>query len=147
MYSRYRVYYFEALPITRLQALDFNHMHFGEAKTGGMPLEEFSALKNSIEKEGLINPIVIEVDSGNPPRFRIAMGNNRVEAYKQLGHDTIKALVLVKGHNKPFEGLGEFDEIQQPDLEEFMSQVHPGDVLWKKSSWANRVISSTPQYK
>ncbi len=142
MYSRYRAYYFEELPIARLQTLDFSHMHFGETKTGGMPLEEFLALKDDIRQRGLINPIVVEVDSGTPPRFRIAMGNNRVEACSQLGWETIKALVIVKGYNLPFEHLGEYTHIKHPDLETFMADKHPGDELWKKSSWADRMIKA-----
>lgn len=140
MYSRYRAYYFEELPIARLSLLNLQHMHFGDVKTGGMNLEAFMSLKDSIRKEGLINPIVVEVDGGNPRRFRIAMGNNRVEVCKQLDHDTIKSLVIVKGYDKPFEGLGEYTEVSHPDLEDFMSEVHPGDDFWKKSSWADRML-------
>ncbi len=140
MYSRYRAYYFEELPIARLQTIDFAHMDFGDLHTGGMQPEEFLHLKDDIRKNGLINPIVVEVDAGNPRRFRIAMGNNRVEVCDQLGDKTIKALVIVKGHDKPFDGLGEYTEIEQPNLEHFMAQVHPGDEFWKKSAWADRIL-------
>jgi len=142
MYSRYRAYYFEELPIARLNILNFSHMRHGDLKTGGMPLDEFLALKENIKENGLRNPIVVEVDSGNPPRFRIAMGNNRVEAWQQLGHDTIKALVICKQQPPPIDGLGDYQHIEHPDLETFMACVHPGDDLWKKSSWASRMLKA-----
>ena len=145
MFSRYQTYYFEKLPISRLLRLDFTHMNFNGLKTGGMSPEEFLALRENIKENGLINPLVVEVDSGNPPRFRIAMGNNRVEAWEQLGHDTIKALVIVKGHGTPFAGLGEYTKVSRGKLELFMSDKHPGDALWRKSSWAKRIVDSIPQ--
>lgn len=142
MYSRYRAYYFEELPIARLQIIDFSHMHFGDIRTGGMTAEKFIALKDDIRKNGLINPIVVEVDAGFPPRFRIAMGNNRTEAWSQLGNDTIKALVICKQTPPPLDDLGEYEFIDHPDLEDFMSTVHPGDGSWKKCSWAQRMLKA-----
>lgn len=142
MYSRYRAYYFEELPIARLQTLDFSHMHFGDIRTGGMGAEEFVSLKDNIRKNGLINPIIVEVDSGNPPRFRIAMGNNRVESWDQLGHDTIKALVICKQYPPPLDGLGEYEFIDHPDLETFMAKVHPGDDSWRKCMWVERMLKA-----
>jgi hypothetical protein len=140
MYSRYRAYYFKELPIARLQRLDFSHMHYDGVRTGGMPPEEFISLKDDIRKNGLLNPVIVEVDSGNPPRFRIAMGNNRVEAWDQLDHDTIKALVICKQQPPPIGNLGEYEFVDHPDLESFMAEAHPGDELWKKSSWADRML-------
>lgn len=145
MYSRFRAYYFEHLPINRLSLWDFSHMYHDGIKTGGMQLEQFLNLREDIEKNGLINPIVVEVDSGNPPRFRVAMGNNRVEAWKQLGNDTIKALCIFKQNPPPIEGLGEHEFVDHPNLESFMAKVHPGDELWRKSAWAEKMLRSIPQ--
>lgn len=112
-------------------------MHFGKLKTGGMKEDEFLALKEDIKENGLINPIVVEVDSG--PVYRIAMGNNRVEAIKQLGYTHVKALVLFC-YSQPTDDLGPYEKINDSDLEQFMANKHPGDETWKKSGWCDRLL-------
>jgi hypothetical protein len=114
-------------------------MHFGELKTGGMKKDEFLSLRDNIKEHGLINPIIVEVDGGSPPRDRIAMGNNRVEVVEQLGDKHVKALVFFKSIAPP-EELGEHIEITDTNLEAFMEVKHPGDNTWKKSSWADRLL-------
>lgn len=137
MFCQYKPYYYDAFPIEKLRLLDFSHMHFDELKTGGMKKDEFLNLKDNIEKNGLINPIVVEVDSG--PVYRIAMGNNRVEAMKQLGYTEIKALVLFC-YTHPPEELGPCLQINDNDLETFMAIKHPGDETWRKSGWCDRLL-------
>ena len=106
--------------------------------TGGMGEKKFLGLKESIKNEGLINPIIIE----NDQRFRIAMGNNRVEAMRQLGHDHIKAVVIIKGAKDLLPG---HQLIPNHCFESFMGEIHPGDDLWKHSQWAKRVLRSAVQ--
>lgn len=137
MRCQYKPFYFEDFPIDKLSRLDLAHMHFGEVRTGGMKEDAFLALKSNIKEHGLINPIVVEVDSG--PRYRIAMGNNRVEAVDQLGHKHVKALVLFKC-TQPTADLGENIPIEDGELEAFMERAHPGDDFWKKSGWADRLL-------
>jgi hypothetical protein len=137
MFCQYKPYYYDAFPIEKLRLLDFSHMHFDGLKTGGMKEEEFLSLRDNIEKNGLINPIVVEVDSG--PVYRIAMGNNRVEALKQLGHTHVKALVLFC-YTQPSEELGPCLQVNDSDLESFMSIKHPGDETWRKSGWCDRLL-------
>jgi hypothetical protein len=137
MRCQYKAYYFESFPIKELMFLDFTHMHVDGIKTGGMKKEAFLSLTDSIRSEGLINPIIVEVDSG--PRFRIAMGNNRAEVVKQLGEDFIKALVFFNC-TQPTPELGECTHIFDTDLEAFMEEKHPGDETWKKSAWADRLL-------
>lgn len=142
MWCQYKPYYYENFPIARLKILDFPHMHIDGIRTGGMKKEAFLALKESIEKDGLVNPIVIEVDSG--PCYRIAMGNNRVEVIRQKGGEFIKALVLFRS-SQPVESDGPCTHIT--DLESFMGKVHPGDSSWKKSGWADRLLKFTASRK
>ena len=137
MFCQYKPYYFDNFPIEKLRLLDFSHMHFNKLKTGGMKEDEFLALKEDIKENGLINPIVVEVDSG--PVYRIAMGNNRVEAIKQLGYTHVKALVLFC-YSQPTDDLGPYEKINDGDLEQFMANKHPGDETWKKSGWCDRLL-------
>lgn len=137
MRCKYKAYYFESFPIDQLFMPDFSHMHIEGLKTGGMKKDEFLSLYADIEKNGLTNPIVVEVDSG--PRYRVAMGNNRTEVLKQLGHETIKSLVLFNC-TQPTPDLGDYTQIVDSELEEFMKEKHPGDDLWKKSGWADRLL-------
>ena len=137
MHCQYKAYYFDEFPIDRLTFLDFSHMYVDGMKTGGMKKDAFLSLKNSIETEGLTNPIIVEVDSG--PRYRIAMGNNRAEVVKQLGHTHIKALVLFNC-TQPSAADGKHTHVLDTDLEDFMSEVHPGDETWKKSGWVDRLL-------
>lgn len=54
--------------------------------------EEFAELKGNLAKHRLINPITIRKhDQGG---YEIVAGHNRVQAYKELGRDTIDANLL-----------------------------------------------------
>jgi hypothetical protein len=139
MRCQYKPHYFEKFPIKQLHRLDFSHMHYDGLKTGGMDKEDFLSLRDDIAANGLINPIIVEVDAGQPPRYRIAMGNNRVEVVDQLGDEYVKALVFFKAITPP-DYLGTCTEILDSDLEEFMKEKHPGDDTWKKSGWADRLL-------
>ena len=139
MNCRYKAYYFENFPISRLTLFTSPHLFKDGMKTGGMAKEEFLSLKDNIEMNGLINPIVVEVDSGGPPRYRICMGNNRVEALLLLGKEHIRALVIHRAR-VPEAADGVFERIKDDDLIAFMKKAHPGDELWKKSAWAQRIL-------
>lgn len=132
MRCRYRAYYYESFPIEAMALLDFSHLNKDGVKTGGMPADEYLALRDDIEKNGLTNPVIIEVDSG--PKYRIAMGNNRVQAMLDLGFTTVPAVVLHRATH-PEDAHGEFTVIEDVDLLEFMEVIHPGDDTWKKSGW------------
>ncbi len=132
----YAAYYYDAFPIEKLTRNKLPT--FGDVKTGGMSLTKFLALKESIENEGLTNPIIIEQDQ----RFRIAMGHNRVEAMEQLGHTHIKAVLLVQGIKAMQPG---HKGIPNRFFEEQMGTIHPGDDTWRASQWAKRVLRSCIQ--
>jgi len=54
--------------------------------------DEIKDLKESIERVGLINPIVVrQKDNG---RYEILSGNNRVKVFKELGRDKIEAKIV-----------------------------------------------------
>jgi hypothetical protein len=141
MSCRYKAYYFEDFPINRLTLCDAAHLYKEGVKTGGMSLDEFYALKDNIEEHGQRDPIVVEVDSGNPPRYRICMGNNRVEALISLEKTHVRALVLHRAR-VPMAEDGAYEKIKAENLDEFMAEVHPGNDWWKKSSWATRILRS-----
>nr|WP_302020169.1 ParB N-terminal domain-containing protein [uncultured Acetatifactor sp.] len=64
--------------------------HTGQAYEG----ERLQQLMDSIEKTGLISPIIVRpADNG---KYEILCGHNRVKAVRTLGHDTIKADVRYK---------------------------------------------------
>jgi len=139
MNCRYKAYYFENFPISRLTLCTSPHLFKDGIKTGGMTKEDFLSLKNNIEKNGLIDPIVVEVDSGGPPRYRICMGNNRVEALLLLGYKNVRALVIHRAR-VPETADGPYERIRDDDLIDFMKEAHPGNELWKKSAWAQRIL-------
>lgn len=139
MHCQYKPHYFEKFPIKKLQRLNFSHMYCDDIKTGGMDKDAFLSLRDDIKERGLLNPIIVEVDAGHPPRYRIAMGNNRVEVVEQLGEEFVKALVFFKSIEPPPD-LGEYTKILDTELETFMEEAHPTDETWKKSGWAERLL-------
>ena len=132
----YAAFYYKAFPIEKLTRVNFPLIE--GIQTGGMQLDDFLALKESIEEIGLTNPIIVERDH----RFRIAMGYNRTEAMLQLDNTHIKAVVLVKGVTHMLPG---HEGISNRFFEERMALLHPGDETWRKSQWADRVLKSCRQ--
>lgn len=132
----YAAFYYEAFPIETLTRITFPLID--GVQTGGMKLDEFFALKKSIENTGLTNPIIVE----NDQNFRIAMGHNRVEVVEQLGNTHIKAVVLVEGIMPMLPG---HEGIPNRFFEERMAVLHPGDETWRKSQWADRILKSCRQ--
>lgn len=135
-WAGYNAYYYKAFPMEALTLC--LRPTINGTTTGGMGVKQFLALKESIQKEGLINPIVIE----SSKTFRIALGHNRVEAMKQFGHTHIKAVVINKGARSLLPG---YEGIPNQCFEAFMKRTHPGDKLWVSSQWAKRVIRSAIQ--
>ena len=77
---------FAELPITRIHPSTFNpRKHFDTAK-----LQE---LADSIREDGLIEPIVVRQDAGNPGDFEIVAGERRWRAHKLAGLTTIQAYI------------------------------------------------------
>jgi len=137
MNCRYKAWYLKEFPIGRLTLIDKPHLYFDGMKTGGMTKEAFLSLKDDIETNGLINPIVVEVDSG--PKYRIAMGNNRVEAALLLGYETIK-VVAIHRCTEPMYEDGTAERLTDDVFLSRMKELHPGDELWKKSAWAQFIL-------
>ena len=62
---------------------------------------EFEALKVSIDKEGLLSPIlVLKSDDGS---YRVLSGHRRLEAHRLLGKDTIGAIIDSSDAHNPDE--------------------------------------------
>lgn len=56
--------------------------------------EEMDELANGIREVGLIQPIVVRVNPGDPSRYQIVAGERRWRAHKMLGLQEIKAHVV-----------------------------------------------------
>jgi len=56
--------------------------------------ERLGQLMASIEKSGLINPIIVRpISDGKSVKYEIICGHNRTKAVRKLGHETISAVV------------------------------------------------------
>lgn len=120
-----QAWYFEAFPIELLDYFDIPESRTGGVKTGGMSPKKFQALKDSIQQEGLINPVIVENDNF---RARVQLGNNRCIAMMQLGHDTIKAVYCTKNNNLPPVKGGK--PIPADKVDATMRIIHPGDTKY-----------------
>lgn len=73
-----------------------------DIRTGSaMDVEQFLALKNSIEKDGMRNPLIVTYSERGTPtnrhpnrRWLVDVGNNRAEALFQLGVSHAPAFLL-----------------------------------------------------
>ena len=128
----FKAYYYESLPMDILDAFDVPEKE--GVKTGGMSAKMFLKLVTSIEKKGLINPIIVE----HGLRLKVAMGNNRVWAMKHLGHTHIPVVLFAQERSRPEGG----ELIPTKFLECRMKKLHPGDNTWIHSQ-AARMIRKT----
>ena len=55
---------------------------------------DLAPLVESIEEVGLLQPIVVCESASGPQRFDIIQGHRRYQAVKQLGHETIAAVIV-----------------------------------------------------
>ena len=97
-----------AEPLTKpvdvpLEELGFNPFQVPPADQ----LTDLDVLVKSIDKEGLLEPILICESPSGPPRYNILEGHRRYLAVKQLGHETIAAKLL-------FIGLTDLDSRKPP---------------------------------
>jgi len=58
-----------------------------------MEKEELENLAQSIEQNGLLQPILVTPINNNPHKFYIVAGHRRVEASKLLKHESIEAMI------------------------------------------------------
>ena len=129
-----RAFYYEAFPIELLNYFDIPESRTGGIKTGGMGKEAFESLVSSIEKNGMINPVYAEDDNVS---LKVQLGSNRIVAMKQLGHETVRAVIITKGgKGAPAPGsvgipLHKFDA--------FMARVHPGDNKWQQCPYVRNI--------
>ena len=70
----------EVIPISELKPLENNPRHHSAT--------QIEKLKESIERFGFTNPILVHKDS------TIIAGHGRVEAAKEAGHDTVPVIFL-----------------------------------------------------
>jgi hypothetical protein len=120
-----QAWYFDNFPINLLDYFDIPENRTGGVKTGGMQPHRFQALKESIEQEGLINPVIVEYDN---TRAKVQLGNNRCIAMLQLGHDTIKTIYCTKNGVLPPVPGGK--PIPADKVDATMRVIHPGDTKY-----------------
>jgi len=75
--------------------------------------EEIKDLANSIKEKGLLQPILVAKDNAD---YYIIAGHRRVEAYKLLGKNKIKARVI-KASNEDLASLSLIENLQREDLD------------------------------
>lgn len=117
-----QAFYFENFPIDLLDYFDIPESRTGGIKTGGMDASEFEQLLSSIKEKGLINPIIVEDD--NTYR-KVALGNNRCVAMKELGYSTIKTIYCTKNSKQPPVAGGK--GIPADKVDATLRVIHPGD--------------------
>ena len=79
-------------PLTKLIDVPLEELGFNPSQAPSADrLTNLDVLVESIEKEGLLQPILICESPSGPPRYNILDGHRRYLAVKQLGHETIWA--------------------------------------------------------
>lgn len=135
-----RAFYYESFPIEMLTYFDPPESRTGGVKSGGMGKKQFEQLVVSIKEKGLTNPVFVEDDNVH---LRVQLGNNRIHAMKQLGHDHIKAVVVTKGgKGAPAPGA---QAIPLHKFEAFMKRVHPGDMKYHGCPYARNIRGTNRQ--
>lgn len=129
-----RAFYYESFPIEKLTYFDVPESRTGGVKSGGMAKQQFDKLVASIESEGMINPVFVEDDN---VCLRVQLGNNRVMAMKQLGHDNVRAVVVTKGGKGPPAPGAEHIPLHKFDA--VMKRIHPGDTKYRGCSYARNI--------
>lgn len=101
MNTGFKIAYAEWVPIVGVYPHRFYTRDDGTV-TGTMPTERFAALKESIREDGIINPIIVEWMfaevagvQGHVKQLAVSVGNNRVEAMRQLGIEGGPVLYVV----------------------------------------------------
>ena len=95
------------------------HPKLGDVTTGVMSVEHFLTLKESIRKDGCINPLIVEFND----EWVIRTGNNRAEAMKQLGA-THASAILIARPSAPWPGGGK--KVEDFELGFFMRKIWKG---------------------
>lgn len=70
--------------------------------TGTMAEDSFTELKSSIQKNGIVNPFIVEwfqMEGRNGASLCIRVGNNRAAALSQLGQEMAPVLFAVPAHS------------------------------------------------
>jgi hypothetical protein len=124
----YNAYFFKEFPLDQLVP-----------GTSRMDEDEFTALKESIQEQGMVNPLVIEY---HVPEYIVFVGHNRCKVLEELGHTTAPAVVLSRVRGEIVDG-GEV--IPAERFARTMEKVHPGDDTWTQSCWAMRMLKRARQ--
>ena len=137
-----RAFYYESFPIKELCYFDVPESRTGGIKTGGMDKRQFEELVASLEEKGMINPVYVEGSDHNR-NLQVQLGNNRIVGMKQLGHTTVRAVVVTKGGlGPPADGA---EEIPLHKFNAFMERVHPGDTKYLACPYARNISGANRQ--
>lgn len=82
--------------------------------TGTMPVERFLELKDSIQQDGILNPLIVEfykMEGLEEAQLCIRLGHNRAAILDQLGIETAPILFVVPDDCKHMLPQGEYTNI------------------------------------
>lgn len=96
-------------------------------------LNEIAELGRAIQKDGLLQPIVVTKQDKN---YMIISGERRFKAHQLNNATTIKAHIIDVDENKILE-LALIENIQREDLTDFEIAVHIGK-LWSSKKYENK---------
>lgn len=78
--------------------------------------QDLDELAASIEKYGLLEPVILRGNSNDPPPFQLIAGQRRLLAHEKLGKDTIRAVFTGKIKDQEATILSLIENLQSVDL-------------------------------
>ena len=120
-----------------------------------MDIEQLEELALSIEREGLLQPILVSPND-NHDGYIILAGHRRVEAHKLLHKDSVKALVHQKVSHEQLAIIPIVENLQRDDMDPienaiafkrlldekiFPNQIQLAKKISVSKSWMSRILS------
>ena len=78
--------------------------------------EKLAGLCESLQANGLLQPIIVRLDPNNSRRFQIIAGHRRAQAARQLGWDSIRGVILSNTDDKAMQVDALIENVQREQL-------------------------------
>lgn len=78
--------------------------------------EKLTELSESLQANGLLQPIIVRLDPNNSRRFQIIAGHRRAQAARQLGWDSIRSVILSDTDDKAMQVDALIENVQREQL-------------------------------
>lgn len=78
--------------------------------------KKLTELSESLQFNGLLQPIIVRLDPSNSRRFQIIAGHRRVQAARQLGWESIRAVILSDTDDKAMQVDALIENVQREQL-------------------------------